>query len=431
MPNLQRFFLLWLLALGSQVSLPGQPNPALAPVSFTSLLKDSRLQQQFRLSPEGLGIYAPEADTAELHLSWADLPYWRAALATWPDEALLRAYEQGNRRPAEVPLAVASLRRPDSLPGLRVAIDPGHIAGDSAVAWLEGKFIRMHPTASRPAIQFFEAQLTLATAWLIRDSLEALGAEVLLTREQAGVGALGLSYWDWKKQRWPRLLDSLVAAGDLTAAQARQWRARSGSDADKLIMDRFFIPEDLRARARKVNAFRPDLTLIIHYNVDFDNWQRRDSASYLPPGQENYCMAFVPGAFMQGELAKPVDRLALLRLLLTRDLNESERLAAAFVAESERLTGVPAVSPAAGIRYLERACIPAGSPGVFHRNLSLTRLIRGPLVYGESLCQDHWQESLWLNQRDLPVGGGWAAERVRAVAAAYVGSVLLWVGGKD
>ena len=431
MPSLKRFFLCCLLALGSQVSLLGQPNPALAPVSFTSLMKDTSLQQQFRLTSQGLSIYAPDADTAELRLSWADLPYWQAAFATWPDEALLSAYQRGDARPAEVPLAALGPRRRDSLRGLRVAIDPGHIAGDSVVAWLEGKFVRMHPTVSRPTIQFFEAQLTLATAWLVRDSLVAAGAEVLLTREQPGIGALGLSYREWKKQRWPQLLDSLVAAGDLTAAQARSWQQRKGEGADKLIMDRFFIPDDLRARARKVNAFRPDLTLIIHYNVDFDNWQRRDSASFLPPGQENYCMAFVPGSFMRGELAKPVDRLAMLRLLLTGDLTESERLAATFVTESERLTGVPAVTASAGLGYLERACIPSGSPGVYHRNLSLTRLIRGPLVYGESLCQDHWQESLWLNRRDLPVGPVWAPERVQEVAAAYVASVVEWVAGQD
>ena len=123
------------------------------------------------------------------------------------------------------------------------------------------------------------------------------------------------------------------------------------------------------------------------------------------PTQENYAMAFVPGAFMEGELDKPEDRIDFLRLLLNpKDLEASVRLSELFLKHSLALTEVPIVSPEQGLSYLSRASVLTRSPGVYARNLSLSRMIKGPLVYGESLCQDNSKESIRLNKKNLEVG---------------------------
>ncbi|MEM6342809.1 MAG: N-acetylmuramoyl-L-alanine amidase [Bacteroidota bacterium] len=313
------------------------------------------------------------------------------------------------------------------LSGLKVAIDPGHMAATAEVAEIEGKYMKMYANAQqgRPAIQFHEANLTLATAHLIRQQLEAMGATVLMTRTQPGVGVTGLTWEAWRGST--ALEDSikrLRKTGEISWKRARWWRKTA---EEKDIMKRFYTPMDLRARAKMINEFQPHLTLIIHYNVDSPNWELRDDEGYFRPTDQNYLMAFTPGSFMNGELAKLEDRVAFLRQIISDDVAESIRLCDAFVKASVAETGVHIVSSAYPLSYLHRASILTDKPGVYARNLSLTRLIAGPLCYGESLNQDHREESLALNRRDLQIEGINTSSRLKSVANAYVKAVLSFV----
>jgi len=184
------------------------------------------------------------------------------------------------------------------------------------------------------------------------------------------------SFEEWKIARWDSLLQVEKKAGNLTDEDIRKWKTKA---EEKDIMGRFFTPEDLRERARVINRFQPDLTLIIHYNVDALNWESRDDEGFFTPTGQNYLMAFVPGSFMAGELVEPDQRLAFLRLLISDDLEKSISLSKAFVNQSTRYTGVPIVSRTYPLGYLHNASIYTGFPGIYARNLGLTRMISSPL----------------------------------------------------
>lgn len=428
-------YLLGLVVGVLSLSLACQPDPVAVPSPpglpvLPLLLRDSSLRVHVGIDTQGIRLYASAADRAagrpEVIIYPEEYAYtaWLLRRLPW-DSAAARCLRKGQDRwpvlpdlPVTAPPGRADSTRP--LAGWRVALDPGHIAASPAAADIEGKVVRMRPhraTGGRE-IAFNEAQLTLATARLVRSQLEALGATVFLTRDAPGVGALGLTFAAWKTGgTLDSLLDTAVRKGDLTTAEATRWRYRA---SDKELMARWFLPQDLQERARQLAIFGPHLTFMIHYNVHSPNWMLRDDAQYLPPGDANYSMAFVPGSFLPGELATPADRIALLRLLLTSDVAASVALSAHFIAASERLTGVAPVDSTQPLAYLQAYSLAAGPPGVYARNLTLTRLVPGPLCYGESLCQDYWPEALALSLADTVIGDIAAPRRVAAVAAAYV-----------
>ncbi|MEZ4828059.1 MAG: hypothetical protein R3C61_17515 [Bacteroidia bacterium] len=417
-------------------------NPVVDPFPdiLSLAVKDPAIADYFAVSPEGIFMYESaenkKAGQPEAVIYPDEYDRFVRLVYELPADSLLALYlaKASTHWPVDddEPQAILPtdfISSGDSLlplKGLRVALDPGHIAGDYETAVTEGKYIHLMPTPATymQPVRFFEAGLTLATAWAVREELEALGATVFMTRTQPGKGALGLTFPEWKQTRWDSLMEAEKTEGTLTEAEIAKWKTRA---EDKDIMSRFFTPEDLRERARKINAFHPHLTLIIHYNIDSPNWDQRDAAGRMSPTGQNYCMAFVPGAFMTGELARPEDRLAFLRLLLTRDLRQSVTLSDAFVRHSVAETGVPVVSPDYPLRYLQKASLPAGYPGVYARNLSLTRMVTGPVCYGESLCQDNIQESRSLSLNDTEIAGNPAPKRVKSVARAYVKAVKEYV----
>jgi hypothetical protein len=79
--------------------------------------------------------------------------------------------------------------------------------------------------------------------------------------------------------------------------------------------------------------------------------------------------------------------------------------------------------------YLTKFCIRLAK-GVYARNLALTRLIHGPLCYGESLCQNHFEECIRLNAKDLEINGIRGPVRVIQVAKAYYDALRSFILGK-
>lgn len=407
------------------------------PAMLSYLIKDPQLRGEFSAEDSVIRFFAqPEEERSAFAMYRSEWPMWERCFAYLSDDSLVALYERkGDTLWTEadfpiLPEARSPFERDSSarlpLQGLRVAIDPGHVAGNQAMAELEGKYVKILPTEEgQDTIRFYEAELTLATAWLIRDELEALGAEVMMTRETAHTGALGIDFFSWKEAHWERHLQEMVAREEMKAEDAQWWRTQAEDD---IIYSRHYNRLDLKARAEKINAYQPDLNLMIHFNIHEPNWHNRDEEGYFPQTEANYCMAFVPGSFMEGELNKPIDRLNFARLYFGNDLVNSLTLSDQFVQASIDFTGVPAVTAAEGLPYLERACIAADHPGVYARNLSLTRLIRSPLCYGESLCQENRYESEMLYQRDMEVRGHKVSSRVEAVAMAYIQAVKDFAG---
>lgn len=427
------------------------------------LVKSDSIRGFFAITDAGVFTYAsPEdkaAGKAEFSLSWEEVPAFRRMIyAANAEEALSyyltkkdtvawdSAFAQSFPEEAQALPSGRTVEKP--LLGMRIALDPGHLGGTMEFARkTERKFVRMKadPTHGLPTdIDFNEGNIALATAMILKDQLEAAGAKVLVSRKGEGKGSMGMNLDEWlqsehkkyetRSGRLGKNRDSeaylLQCAGsnyahdyDLASEDSVWW----SKEATRRHIYRIpFLKQDFRDRARKINAFRPHLTLIIHYNIHETN--EADPQGYLRPTKKNYCMAFVPGSFMEGELGKPEDRLAFLTKLLTDDLEISEKASDIIVQEHVSQLGVPVIEWNPAIKYLGLASLQTNSEGVFARNLSLTRLINGPMCFGESLLQDNIDECQRFNVGDFTAEGMTTpvSNRVKEVAQAYFDGVVKW-----
>ncbi|MGB0775564.1 MAG: hypothetical protein ACPGUY_06940, partial [Akkermansiaceae bacterium] len=125
------------------------------------------------------------------------------------------------------------------LAGIHIAIDPGHIGGDTAK--LEERWFKIGD--NKPVM---EGNMTLTTAKIIKKQLKELGAKVYLIR----------------KDNKPVNPHKLEYYRDAAVAKARTF-GQLDEDAITRIQNRFYYRTgEIRERARRVNlAFRPDLVL--------------------------------------------------------------------------------------------------------------------------------------------------------------------------
>lgn len=280
------------------------------------------------------------------------------------------------------------------LRGAKIAIDPGHLGGPFAC--LEDRYISFSAQEAKTnqPINFNEGTLTYLTAIELKSLLQADGAEVFITRRQVGEGAVTENFFDWIQQR-----------PDLWTAQ---------EPLVNLFRDHY-NRADLIARAEKINAFHPDITIIIHYNAHEAELEG-DSKQHLT--QSNYNMTFIPGAFGKGELSQPQNRYDFLRMIVSDQLEQSSLLSQKIAERFVQNLDVPLVKDGEKLPYLIRSCMKQ-KQGVYSRNLALTRLVRSPLCYGETLVQNNREECERLGTNDTEVAGIPCSNRVKQVAKAY------------
>ncbi|WNJ16295.1 hypothetical protein [Pontibacter sp. G13] len=433
---------------GTAIDTPIQPSdppslPKYIRLNLAKLVKHPSIMDQLEVKREGIFIYETAEDKSSNQPEWVIYPEEYDAvgemLSKLPTDSAISILNRKGAAPWDQELdqvwgkSAVKPRRTPGLPlqGMRIALDPGHMAGDMEMAEIEGKYMKMRASKETDGIsvKFWEADLALATAFLVRNRLTELGAMVYITRPQSGVGAQGYRWDEWKDRYLDSLAQAEVIAGRMTRKQLKKFMRRA---KEKDLYSKFFNPMDLRKRAELVNAFQPDLTLVIHYNVDSPNWEKRDRRGFFKPTDANYLMAFVPGSFMKGELATQEDRALFLQLLLSDDIDQSAKLAESFIQQSLELTHVPVVDPVDhGLSYLEASSILLESPGVYARNLTLSRLIKGPICYGESLCQDNRAEALAFAQPDIEVEGIAVSSRLEWVAEAYIQAVLEFADAQE
>lgn len=280
------------------------------------------------------------------------------------------------------------------LKGLKIALDPGHLAGTKEMAEIESKLINInHPDKIDP-IFFYEGELNFLTVSLLKDSLEKLGAQTFVTRDK-NKSAFGYTYFHWLNNYFQHDLDSCFSSNIITEEDYETLKAYKGKPtllAKKVIFHKFFKHLDFYQRAKIINEFQPDLTVIVHYNVDVNNNE------WIKPVNENYSMAFVPGAFMEGETEKWIDFNNFVRLSNTNEIRESITFSDYILQGLKRHTKVDIIDDFTEISYLNYYCIPTEKKGVFCRNLALTRQVKGTLCYIEALYQDNFNESLLLDK---------------------------------
>lgn len=314
---------------------------------------------------------------------------------------------------------------PTEITDVVVAIDPGHFAKNFTQAIREEKYVKMRgaDVGLDKDISFYEADLADITAAIVKIELEKLGAKAFLTKGM-GENSLGKSFHDWYVKDYKGDLQKYYNDGDVTKADYEVY-LKSDSNA---IFNTFYRFVEFRKRIDMINNASPTMTIIIHYNAMEGG--KRDADGFLKPVQNNYSMAFVPGAFSGYELRRYAEKLDFLRLLMSPDLNKSMRLAH-LILEQEKLIGVPPVQNDQHVMD-ERYCTSTDYDGVYCRNLAMTRTVRGPLVYLEALLQDNEKEAPELAKREYPLdhpsfGKIMVPKRCYEVAMCVVKGITNWL----
>lgn len=395
------------------------------------LVKSPALHNYFEIDNQGIKIYsspsAKDNDSCEIIIYHTETKDFTQLFRQLSSDSLLHLYQnKGSRLLSEVypvQLLDNSLAFPPATPaqplqGVRIAIDPGHIAGNEKDARLEHRFMQVTDSGRF----FYEAQLNFATARFLQQALEKQGANVLLTRQRHGHTAFDKTYSQWVENDLENAVNKAFERGDISEGTAA---FLTDSASAEEVFHQFFKFLDYKERARKINAFGPHLSLMIHYNVS-DKAVVGKSGNYEPVN-ENYSMVFVPGSFMQLELDQPKKRLAFLRLLITNDLYQSIDFSATIAQHLESELNVPLIPNQQQISYLNNFSIFTGRPGVYARNLAMTRQVRGCLCFGETFYQNNSDESLRLSENDTVVDGMAVPKRCYEVAQAYYSGIMEYV----
>lgn len=382
------------------------------------------LSQYYALGDDGIKIFsslaAKSKNISEFEVTWQELEAFKSLLKQNTTEEMISILELRKKDSIKNKLTLLTSPVPASDPvddakplkGKRIAIDAGHMAGDLAMGEIEQKYLYLPPSKYiKDTIRIVEGRLTYATALVLKERLENRGAKVFMTRNGHGLSAFGVSFHDWKNLRMKRELDSLVKKNEITPS--RRQALLKASDRD--LFQSFFRDYELRYRARVINDFHPDATLIIHYNVNEKN------VDWKITTDKNYTMAFVGGGFFPNDLSKKIYRFQFLRMAISNDLDASVKLSYETIKQFENSLKIPSAKPS-DATYLFKNSMFAGKPGVYCRNLYLTRMIHGPVVYGESLYQDNHAEAVWLN-KDMTSPRS-PDSRILQVADAYLKATL-------
>jgi N-acetylmuramoyl-L-alanine amidase len=373
--------------------------------------KENALSGFYSIDQAGISMFANAAakqqKKAEFFIQWKDIPGFCEDIYNNRGFDIYKAgkYIPGLDRPRET----QPDRSVQKLKGIRIALDPGHIAGDFMIGELEGKHLKFAKDSLHglnDSIEIAEGMLTFATASLLKQQLEAEGAEVLLTRKCNGCTAFGKNFQSWKKDDYKNTVDSLYTLGRISLSQKKFFLSPKATDRD--IFRVIFKDFELQERAELINNFKPDITVIIHFNVDETN------RNWIKPGTKNYNMAFVGGAFMKSDLSTMEKRFEFLRLLVTSDIENSTALSEKVLNNMEDILKVP-LAGKNDATYLKEGCLPANEKGVYCRNLQLTRYVHGTLMYGESLYQDNISECQMLNLETDKTKN----KRIQQVAESY------------
>ncbi len=238
------------------------------------------------------------------------------------------------------------------LAGLRIAIDPGHLGGN--FAQMEARWFRIG--ASKPVE---EGEMTLIVAKFLKERLEAMGAEVWLTRSRNGATT---------SLRPAKLLGTALSSLREEGVNPSPERIRH--EAERL----FYRVGEIRARARLVNAkIRPDLVVCLHFNAE--EWGNPAHPSLT---EKNHLHLLLSGSMSGSELRHEDERITMLVKLLggthAEELGASECVSRSLAAA----TGLPPFT------YHGGNARPASSnPYLWIRNLLANRLFECPVVYCE------------------------------------------------
>ncbi len=298
---------------------------------------------------------------------------------------------------------------------IRIAIDPGHFSSNFEDSKVEGKYVKLvnEKARKKDTITLVEGQLTFLTAQVLKNMLEEQGAKVILSRNKENTTAFNQTYADWYKNRRNKVLDSLKQKKEL---DEDKYKILKQFPKEKLFWA-FFRDYELMERVKKINGFYPHVSVIIHYNVDEKN------SPWTTASNRNNSMCFISGAFGTKDLTRPSNKLHFLRLLLGKQVQQSETIGRLTMNSFEKNLKITRAKKT-DTEYLAKNTLSTNYQGLFCRNLILTRCINSPLVYGESLYQDNAKECTMLSTCNYNDYGVKTSERVYLVAKSYYEAIM-------
>jgi N-acetylmuramoyl-L-alanine amidase len=270
------------------------------------------------------------------------------------------------------------------LHGVKITLDPGHIGGDWAK--IEERWFQIG--GSTPVT---EGDMTLYVAKMLAERLDALGAQVTITRSNSRpVTSL----------RPDRLTDEAMKS--LVEKDQAITPASVKREAERL----FYRAAEIRRRARLVNArFKPDLVLCLHFNAEAWGNESRPTLS-----EKNHLHFLVTGAFSASELGYEDQRFNMLQKLLSRAYPEELAVTESIADAMSANTGLPPY------QYIGTNAIKVGrSPYIWARNLLANRLFNAPVVYLEPYVMNNREVFARIQAGDY--------EGVREVAGAIRPSI--------
>jgi N-acetylmuramoyl-L-alanine amidase len=337
------------------------PAPAqrLSPMASAPTWSDLDKYQQSMTREDFLfllnSVYAPHdawkatikvgPTSAEIQTRQGQPPY---VLQFAPTQGSIKPASRYWRQRAQMPA------RPDQKPlaGVRIALDPGHIGG--RWAQMEERWFRI---GKSDPIE--EGSMTLYVAKLLVPQLEALGAQVWLTRTKTNPVT---------PVRPNRL-------GKEAAAALADKKEPATPDALKHEAELlFYRVSEIRNRADVVNELiKPDLVLCLHFNAE--PWGDENHPTLV---DKNHMHLLVTGCFSADELTYDDMRFTMLRKLLGRSYREELALSESVASAMAQATELPPY------QYLTPNALKLGSsPYVWARNLAANRLFQCPVVFIE------------------------------------------------
>lgn len=386
----------------------------------TYFSKDHEVKNFVAITENGIALYEnasakEEGKKPEVRLSWAEVDSLKNIISYTSERELEKIlFDKIDSLNYYIHHDTLTHQITRTLKGMKIAIDPGHIGGTFDMGGVESRCMSLCIDSAHQ-IKLEEGNLTFFTAQFLKKKLEAQGATVILSRRDTGISSLGITFYEWKRKIKNRdYIDSLVKAGVMSEKQAAMVHNHL---ADRVLFSDVFGPMDLAGRARNINAFKPDLTVVIHYNVNEKN------TGWTKTTDKDFVMTFVGGCITTKDLNTLAGRLTFLRLLISNDIENSLKLCSYAVKHLSTDLKVPIAKPS-DATYLSEHCLATPVEGVYSRDLALTRMIKGPLVYGEPLYQDNANECTMLLGCGDKIAGANTSSRIELVADAYYKAIL-------
>lgn len=386
------------------------------------LSKNEGVKNYYSINEKGISIFGSLADKqknkAEFFIAWEDVEKMKSLYYKIPVREMERLYNHNKDTSIHefisnfeklAPLVQSPKAKLDKgsdkpLQNIKIAIDPGHISGDIEHARLEGKCLEIKATPENKLpkdICIMEGKLTFITANLLKQLLEEKGAQVLLTRTEHGKSSFGATFEEW-------------LASDSSGYKNKK--------LSKLELKTVFLKKynniDLVNRAKIINDYRPDLTIVIHFNVDEKNTNWKTHTS------KNYNMGFITGALWEDDMHSKKNRIQFLRMLISEDYENSCALGSSILEEYQKQLNVPLANREDADYLIEKS---TASPvqGLYSRNLALTRIVYGPLFYGETLFQDNFKECQSLDESNFC--NNKTPDRITQIAQAYYNGIIKYL----